>query len=147
RREDVVLALKNHGVSSKARRGETASDTEQVLHHINSVNRVDGAGPLINQKPGVVYLDGRRILNTSTLRALQPATKLIVTPDDFPWTWQFLNGLFDRPDLHALEHFLAWLRRGYKAAYEFRRLLGQAVFLCGPAENGKTLLCYRYIKP
>ena len=144
-REDVFLQLKAHGISNKARRGQAASDAELVLHHIQNVNRVEGAGPLINQRPGVIEVEGRRVLNISTIRALQPASKKDVTEADFPWTWTFLHGLFASPD--ALDYFLAWLRRAYIGALEYRRLLGQALFVCGPSENGKTLLCFRYVKP
>lgn len=146
-REDVILTLKNNGVSAKAGKGQTISDAEKVLAHIQSINRIDGAAPLVNSRPGLVEFDGNRILNVSTLRPYEPATKMDVTQDDFPWLWSFLNGLFDSVDAGSLEHFLAWLRRFYKAQYEYRADLGQAVFLCGPRNNGKSLLCLKIVKP
>lgn len=146
-REDVLLQLKARGISAKVGRGQTASDAERILHYIQSTNRVSGVAPLINYRPGLVTLDGNRILNTSTIRALEPAEKENVIPEDFPWLWNFLNGLFDRPDLHSLDHFLAWLRRAYLAGRDYRKAMGQAVFLCGPRENGKSLLCYHIVKP
>lgn len=148
KREDVILRLKARGVSANIQKGtgETISEAERILDHIQTVNRVAGAAPLINHPPGIATLDGRRVLNTSTVRALVPAAAP-ATPDDFPWLWKFLNGLFDRPEDKSIEYFFAWLKRAYAAAYHYRIAMGQAVFMCGPQGNGKTLLCYRIIKP
>jgi hypothetical protein len=46
-----------------------------------------------------------------------------------------------------LEHFLAWLQRAYLIVLKHRRLMGQNLFLCGPRNNGKTLLCLRIVAP
>jgi hypothetical protein len=146
-REDVVLALKNKGVSARAGKGQAASDVDKVLWHIQTVNRVAGALPLVNYKPGLLTLDGQRVLNTSTLRALQPADVDAKPEVHFPFIWKFINGLFDNVDLGSVDHFLAWLQRFYLGQLNYERKMGQAVFLCGPRGNGKTLLCLRIIKP
>lgn len=148
-RQDVIMRLRTKGVSSNIPKssGETASDADRVMTFIQDMNFIRGAAPLINQRPGIVTLDGNRILNISTVRALEPAVLAAVPERDFPWLWEFLNGLFDRPELNPLDYFLAWLQRAYAAGYHYRKAMGQAVFLCGPKENGKTLLCYKVIKP
>jgi hypothetical protein len=147
-REDVMLHLKNKGLSTKAKRGHATSDAERVLAHIQTVNRVDGAAPVVNRKPGITFLDGNRILNTSPITGLQPAAQAVVSPEtDCEYLWDYLTGLFDSQDLGSFDHWLAWLRRFYTSVLEYRPLMGQAVFLCGPRNNGKTLLAYRVIKP
>lgn len=147
RRDDVFLHLKTQGVSTKVPRGQTASDADRVLNFIQEFNRVDGAGPIINKPPGIVDVDGKRILNISTVHALSPCEKQDVTPEDFPWLSAFVNGLFDSPEHGALDHFLAWLQRAYRCVLHYENAMGQAIFLCGPRENGKTLLCFHVVKP
>jgi len=147
-RLDINLRLKTRGIASKTAKGQTVSDVDRVLAHIQMANRIDGAATLINFRPGIVNLYGSRILNTSRLRRLEPVSKTQVEPSqDFPWLWDFLTGLFDRRDLNSVEFFLAWLKRAYRAVLEFEPLMGQCVFLCGPHNNGKTLLCAHIIKP
>lgn len=135
-RQDIELTLKVAGLSSRVPKGSTVSEVDKVLHYIQTEQRVVGAAPMINHRPGVVEQRGQRMLNTSTLRALEPAA----VPSDFPWIRDFLWGLFARPEDKPLEHFLAWLKRSYTAFREYKPLMGQAVFLAGPAHNGKTLL-------
>ncbi len=147
-RADIVLTLKNRGLSDKTPKGQTVSEVDRVLHHIQQVNRVDGAAPLINYKPGLIEISGRSILNVTSLKPLQPAAIITGDPEiDFPWIWKFLNGHFARPELRPLEFFLTWMQRAYRSQLYHLRLMGQAVFLCGPVHNGKTLLCLRILSP
>jgi hypothetical protein len=146
-REDILLTLRASEISTKIARGQTASDADRVLHHVQTVNRVAGAGPLVNYPRGLITIDDRRLLNTCSIVALPPSEKLDSGPADFPWTWEFIHGLFDHPELGALDHFLAWFQRAYRSFLNHKREMGQAVFLCGPKDNGKTLLCYHYLKP
>lgn len=146
-REDVSLALRNSGLSSKPARSQSVSDVDKVLAYIQVANRVEGAAPLINRKPGLIILDRRRVINTYTIPAMEPAKESAGPEQDFPWLWHFLNGLFDNAEDRPVDYFLAWLQRFYRAQREYKRAMGQAVFLCGPAGNGKTLLSERIIKP
>lgn len=143
-REDVTLSLKVKGISSRITKGRACSDVERVLNHIQTVNRVDGAAPIVNRKPGITYLDGQRILNISTIRALQPSPDTGITIDRIPTLDRIINPMLDPA---ALDHFMAWLKRFYIAVLKYRPLMGQAIFLCGPKNCGKTLLAYRIIKP
>lgn len=147
-RGDIVLRLKGRGLSDKCPKGATQSDAERVLDHIQQVNRVQGAAPLINQPKGIVSYDGRRILNIADLMPVQPVPGLTGIPEqDFPFIWAFLNGFFPRPELLPKEHFMAWLQRAYRMVLYHKRFAGQAVFICGPKNNGKTLLCLRIVAP
>lgn len=143
-RDDKFLDLKCKKISIKPRKGQISSDAEDVLHHIQIHNRVEGAAPVVNRKPGIITLDGRRILNISTIKALEPAKVTGVTFDMIPAIYDAVSVL----DIDgALPYFLLWLRRFYMSVLEYRPLLGQAIFLCGPKDSGKTLLVYRVIKP
>ncbi len=146
-REDAHLALRASGLSGVAHKRQTLSDADRVLQFIQTINRVDGAAPLINFAPGLVEYEGRRILNSSQIKALEPSEKEDVTPTDFPWIWEFISGLLAEPNRGSVDHFLAWLQRYYRSQYHYRRDLGHALFLCGPKENGKTLLAMKIIKP
>ncbi|HLH56310.1 MAG TPA: primase-helicase family protein [Verrucomicrobiae bacterium] len=146
-REDLLLALKISGVATKPRRGQVASDAEAVLNYIQTFNRIDGAAPIVNRKPGLIVLDGQRILNTSTIRALQPADASNVSPAQFPFVWDLVSNLFASTEQGSLNSWLAWMKRFYLAVLQYRALMGQAIFLCGPKDCGKTLLVYRVIKP
>lgn len=147
-RQDVILNIKRKGISDRTPKGATISEAESVLHYVQHGGRVDGAAPLINHPPGLLEIEGRRILNTSAVRALKPAEKISGDPCvDFPFLWSFLTGHFARPELKPLDHFLAWLQRYYRAILEYKTLMGQAIFLCGPKGNGKTLLCLKIVAP
>lgn len=146
-RHDIELRLKGRGLSARTVRGATQSDVERVLDHIQQHNWVEGAVPLINYPPGIVDLEGKRVLNTASLSTLQPVKGPTGTPDDFPWIWRFLKGLFARAELMPLDHFLAWLQRSYRVFLRYDRNMGQYVFICGPKNNGKTLLVMRICAP
>jgi hypothetical protein len=147
-RVDIILRLTGRGLSDKCPKGATQSDVERVLDHIQQVNRVQGAAPLINYPRGIVNYEGKRILNISDLNPVQPVPGPIGDPQkDFPLTWKFMNGFFARPELLPKEHFEAWLQRIYRMILEHKRYMGQAVFICGPRNNGKTLLCMRIVAP
>jgi hypothetical protein len=91
---------------------------------------------------------GKDYLNIYTSTPLRPAEIQDVDPKKhFPFLWHFLNGLFASPERRPLDYFLAWLQRFNVSFREYKPEMGQAIFLCGPKENGKGLLCFKIIKP
>lgn len=146
-RQDIILRLSGRGLSSVTPKGATQSDVERVLDHVQQLNRVEGAAPMINYPPGIINHEGHRILNTSDLNPTVPIEGSNKDSRDFPFIWKLLSGMFARPELRPLDHWLSWMQRSYKMVYEHKRLMGQAVFLCGPKNNGKTLLCTRIVRP
>jgi hypothetical protein len=145
-REDTILELTDRGFDNRVTKGKSVSDCGRLLNMIQQANRVDAALSLVNYPPGLVTIRRQRLLNTTRVQAMRPAEGP-ATPDDFPWLWEFLQGHFAAPENRPLEHFLAWLKRAYVALLERQRLMGQALFLCGPKQNGKTLLATRIIAP
>lgn len=146
-RHDVILRLKGRGLSDRTPKDATQSDVERVLDHVQQLNRVVGAAPMINYPPGIVETDGRRVLNIADLKPVLPVKGATGTPEDFPFLWDFFNNFFARPELMPKDHLLAWLQRAYKCVIQHARHMGQAVFVCGPRNNGKTLLCMRIVRP
>lgn len=146
-REDTITELKTRGISGKASKGQTASDVERVLNFIQKTNRIDGAAPLINYRPGIVEIHGNTILNTYRHRALEPAAGAKGDPSEFPWIWRIINSLFDPSAPYVLDYWLGWLQRFYRAQYNFERTFGQAIFIAGPRESGKSVLAEHVIRP
>lgn len=144
---DAVLHLQHKGLSTKMLKGATMSDADRVLRHVQTANRIIGAAPLVNYPPGLVTIEGNRVLNIADLHPTVPVKGATGTEADFPWLWDFMRGLFPGEDFMPLHHFLAWLQRSYRAVLNYRPYMGQAIFLCGPKNNGKTLVCLHLVKP
>ena len=147
-RVDIMMRLAGRGLSGVKAKGATQSDIERVLDHIQVTNRVQGAAPLINYPKGIVNYKGRRVLNTADLNPVRPMPGPTGKPElDFPFIYNFLKGFFPRPERQPQEHFEAWLQRAYRMVLEYQRFMGQAVFIAGPKNCGKTLLCMRIVSP
>jgi hypothetical protein len=147
-RVDIMMRLAGRGLSGVKAKGATQSDIERVLDHIQVTNRVQGAAPLINYPKGIVNYKGRRVLNTADLNPVRPMPGPTGKPElDYPFIHYFLTGFFPRPELLPREHFEAWLQRAYRMVLEYQRFMGQAVFIAGPKNCGKTLLCMRIVSP
>lgn len=145
-REDTLLQLAIEGLSKKAQKGQNVSEAERVLNHIQNANRVDGAAPIIYQPQGPMIINGTRILNTSTVKAMEPyGGPVKVTTSDYPFLHKFCPNLLTHIELGSWRRLHGWTKRTYLAAYEQKPVPGQAVLLCGPRSNGKTLFCLRIL--
>lgn len=145
--EDLQRDLRVKEISNKPRKGQISSDIDRVIRHIQRNNKIEGAAPVVNRKPGVIVLDGRRILNTSTIKAMAPSDRTGIEPGEIPIVWDILSGMYGEASTGPLAHWLAWMKRFYVGVLEYRPLMGQAIFICGPKNCGKTLLSWRVIKP
>ena len=148
RREDIILQLATAGISMQREQGASVTDAGRVLSFIQLNNSIDGAAPLIFGKPNtVVDCHGRRVLNTSRLRMLEPAPGKC-GPEQFPFIYSWLQSVVrPAPGLLPYESLMAWIARYYRALREGKPALGQAAFLCGPPNCGKTLLSVRVMCP
>lgn len=141
-KEDTILHFKaGCGLRSDKGGGDAASEAENALYAVQKRNRVDSALPLVHQTPGVVFREGRRVLNISSCEVVQPQAagdQALAWGEGFPFIREYLDGFFTSPV--QLERFLAWLKRFYESAYARDLLKGQSLFIAGPVQTGKTLL-------
>ena len=139
-KSDIILALKvNKRLSASVPRNGSFSEVEQALENIHQHQYISCAAPLIHRPEGIVYLNGLRVLNTSTVSAMQPSDKQEIDPGtDFAWLNSYFTSLLD--PVEQLDYFYAWLQRWYKSALDQRMLPGQASFFAGVPNTGKTLL-------
>lgn len=127
------------GVSSKAESGE-ASELSTVLNFITSHQRVIKAVPAIFKPSGLNIVCGRRTLNTSTVRVMQPAegTAIWGPLGQLPQISAFID------TLPGTEHqklvALAWFCHAYQGAYNLTPNAGQVMFMVGGVQAGKTFL-------
>lgn len=148
-RQDIELHLAQRGLSSTKAKGQTISDCGSGLIHVQTSNRIEGAAPLINERPGICEYRGGTYLNIARLNPVV-GTGAPANAGDFPWIWAFLEGLFSPPaegSTHPLDHFLAWLKRGHFSVVDYLGEMGQILFLCGPKSAGKTLVTLRILVP
>lgn len=139
-KEDIRLFLRVRlGLSGKPSSQASASELDRTLCYIQEANRIDVALPCVNRKPGILQLDNMRVLNVVRCKPLQPAEETKVVPDStFPWLATYFAQLFNNEE--QLPYFLAWLKRFYEDALHYIPRSGQAIFLVGKPDMGKTLL-------
>ncbi len=139
-KSDIALHLKvERGLSAAVPRGSSYSEVDQALHRIQKQQYIACAAPLVHRPKGIVYLNGFRVLNTSSVEMFQPSDDTQVDPSrDSPWLSSYFQTLFD--PVEQLDYFYAWLRRWYSSALDGRMLPGQASFFAGVPNTGKTLL-------
>jgi len=143
-RETAVLHLRAMGLSAEKASG--LSEVEKALQHINQAKWVDTVAPLVFDTRSVVDVQGKRTLNTSRIKVMQPSDDDGVwgPEGNFPWLSKLLDSAFeptvgDNPT-DQLDHFLAWFAHFYKGALSGTQSKGHALFLCGPAETAKSFL-------
>jgi hypothetical protein len=75
-KSDIALHLKvERGLRGQPARGENFSEVDQALHRIQKQQYITCAAPLVHRPKGIVLIDGKRVLNTSTVTVLQPASE------------------------------------------------------------------------
>lgn len=145
-REDTMLLFRTLGLSGKVNKGTTSSDVDRAMRYVQENARVVGACPVLYRPPGVLILNGKRVLNISNIRVVEPAKELS-DPGRFPFIWDLLSNLWMRSADRPTDFFFSWLHRAYLGMLNRNPVAGQAIFICGPANNGKTLLVSRIISP
>jgi len=139
-KEDIKLFLRvRMGLTAKPSSQSAVSELDRTLCFVQDTNRVDSVLPCVNRKPGIIELDGQRILNIYKSKPTQPIPDDVkVTPKDFPWLANFFHNLFDNEE--QLPYFLGWLKRFYEDSLFYLARSGHAIFLAGNPNLGKTLI-------
>jgi hypothetical protein len=139
KKADISLHLRvSHSISDERRGGSTASPLDVALEQIHQNRCLDGAAPFVFRRDHLIQFGGKRYLNISRSRIIEPLAGQTEWGDGFPWIADFLAGLFD-PD-EQLDFFLSWLSYAYRHALAGRPRNGQAIFLAGDVNQGKTLV-------
>lgn len=139
KKPDIGLHLRVvHGISDERRPGAVASPLDEVLSRIHQTKAVDGAAPFIFRRDHVIFFGGKRYLNIARSRLLVPAEGPQPWGLRFPYLAALLDGYFDPHE--QLDFFLSWLAHAYRNALAGRPRNGQAVFLAGDVNQGKTLI-------
>jgi hypothetical protein len=139
KKADLALHLRvARSMSDERPKGATASQLDVALEQIHQTQRVDGAAPFVFRHEAMTEFAAKRYLNISRSRIMVPVEGTLKWGEGFPWLAQFLTGLFDPEE--QLDFFLSWLAYAYRHAYAGKPRNGQAIFLAGDVDQGKTLI-------
>lgn len=134
-KENIVGLLKQErGLTDRKAKGENTSEVERGLVFIQRNHRIQVAAPYAFYPEGTITVLGERVLNTHTRKALAPSPE----PGEFPFLKEFLDTIFCSPE--QKDYFLSWLAYFYSACYRRSPRSGQAVFIAGGTNVGKTFL-------
>ncbi|HSR88536.1 MAG TPA: primase-helicase family protein, partial [Pontiella sp.] len=74
-KSDMAMILKvDRGLSGHIARGDNYSEVEQALTRVMQNQNITCASPLVHRPKGIVQVGKHRVLNTSSVSVLQPAT-------------------------------------------------------------------------
>ncbi len=157
RDQQIGVLLKSMGYAPKAKGLETCSEVERMKLDIQLKQRAARAEQRLFFPPGLITMsNGERIINTSMVKPVAPCRTVFndsdeappwlspVTAAAFPFSHAVLTSLFqdpynyDAPLDPQLEYLLSWLSYFYRTAADLSPSVGQALFLCGGADVGKT---------
>jgi len=125
-------------LASRSAKVNTPSEVDEAVCDIRHLHRVQKAMPFLFRPDGPYTYNGKRYLNTSTLRPIYPVDISVEWGEGFPWLAQFLYTLFEPED--QLDYFMAWMKHFYLGAYQQDPRRGLALFIAGPVGAGKTVL-------
>jgi hypothetical protein len=131
------------GFSTKTARGEVASPMDKVLHYVEQYKVVEGCFPLVYFRDKVVQMNGKRLLNSSSKRPVQPVEGPREWGQDFPFTADYIDRFFIDEEQKGI--FLAWFAFMYQHALNGKPHNGQNLFIVGPPNKGKTLMTNRLV--
>lgn len=139
-KDDMRLRLKvKYGLSATPGKKDNFSDVDRVVHAMQEQKSVTSAAPFIHKPQGLCMFEGRRYLNTSDVRCLEPSARDITEwGDGFPWLASYLDGFFEPKE--QLDYFLSWWKHFYEHGLKQKPRTGHALFIAGDTNVGKTLM-------
>jgi hypothetical protein len=136
-KESVARCLRVAGASGKVPKGETASQVDTLITSVERTKFVFGVAPFVNHPYGKIMYKGKPWINTAEIHCVKGVKGETGTPADFPEIWARLQAFTGKD---ALDTFLTWHRRFWRSQRDYDNEMGQAIFLCGKANTGKTLI-------
>jgi hypothetical protein len=139
-KEDLIafLTTTKH-VNNKAPKGGV-SDCARALQFIQEHHYVDGVAPVVFRPAGLIDINGKSVLNSSTLKAVAPAPGASRGwGKDFPYIASVIDAIFPK-DYAGRAYFMSWLAGFYRQCLVHRLASGQNIVIAGGAGLGKTLL-------
>jgi hypothetical protein len=137
--ESFKLAMKvDHEFNARVPKDGQFSELDRITRSVQEHRRIEAAVPFIHHPAGLLDYNGKRYLNIATATCLPPSGQSGAWGEHFGWLAQFLDGLFTAEDRRL--RFLAWWKHFYCNGLVQAPQLGQALFLVGPSNCGKTLL-------
>lgn len=144
--KDVALRYNVDFAISKApaKRGQS-SPVDDIMRDIQKIKPVVAFANFVHQKEGLYQFQGENYINTSQREALKPSGRLGKWGELFPFLGEFFDGLFS-------SHFerdlvLAWWKRSYIGALNFKPKRGQVLLIAGPQACGKSLFNVKMLAP
>jgi hypothetical protein len=136
---EIRRKLKVRGFRNKpdSDSGETVSQIDRILDAATELRAVDWAVNIAGMKAGVYDLQGGRVLVRDSPRIIEPI------PGEFRTIEEFLTGLLGEQVIR----FCCWLKIGYEALRAGERRQGQALFIIGPPDCGKSRIQHQIITP
>lgn len=133
----VIDILKSAGLSTDAG-DDVLSAVAVELNRIRYECGLDFAGPLSGHKRGLLKINGRQVLVTRSYELIKPRQ------GDWSTLDKFLTGLLGEKQSAI---FSCWLKLAYEALSSDKRRPGQALFVAGPRNSGKSFLQNHVITP
>lgn len=121
--------------SSPDGRGEL-SEADEAMRRIRESRIVHGSLPALFDPRDIVIQDGKRMLNISRTKLVQPADGPHQWGEGFPWLAKFFDTALEPHD--SLPYLMGWLKHFYCSALRGNLMPGQAVFVAGDVGIGKT---------
>lgn len=167
---DYAQALRTLGFDNHKERGMKCGKIDEIEYYVKNRCRVDKGLPFIFFPPGRMTWNGKVILNTSTVRPIQPAEAPLDAPgakweeagNGFPFLHGLLSTFFrlKNPDGTSmsvtearklppdpqLEYLLSWLSYFYTNSLNYHPCPGQALVLAGNVEKGKTFFAVNVLR-
>jgi len=132
-RHDIVGTF---GLSSAPDARGSLSEADEAMRRIRESRVIQGAMPALFDPRDITVQDGKRMLNISRTKIIQPADGKHEWGQDFPWLAKFFDTAVDPHE--SLPFLLGWLKHFYCSALKGVLRPGQAVFIAGNVGLGKT---------